>query len=112
MTPIGPELGALVIKTIQSAYLTGKIRKTLDCQSDMVKASLMEADVEKVIMGADVIEKAMPATSEWASHPDNTHYVIHGTSTKGVAVYCKLCSNYHPQTGDFIEWKLTSFTHK
>jgi len=40
------------------------------------------------------------------------HYVIHGTSTKGVAVYCKVCSNYHPQTGAFIEWKFTSFTRK
>lgn len=110
MTPIGTELDGLVLAEIKNAYLARKIRKTRDCQDDMGKAELFEADVEKVIMDADAIEKAMPATSEWASHPNNTHYVIHGISTKGVAVYCKVCSNYHPQTGDFVEWKLTSFT--
>jgi len=112
MTPIGTELDRLVLSEIKQAYLARKIRKTKDCLSDMDEAGLYEADVEKVIMDADAIEKAMPATSERASHPDNTHYVIHGTSTKAVAVYCKVCSNYHPQTGAFIEWKLTSFTHK
>lgn len=112
MTPTGTELDKLVLKRVQDAYLAGKIRKTKDCLNDMDKAELFEADVEKIIMDADSIEKAMPATSERASHPDNTHYVIHGTSTKGVAVYCKVCSNYHPQTGAFIEWKLTSFTRK
>jgi len=112
MTPIGTGLDSLVIEDIRKAYLARKIRKTKDCQIDMDKAELFEADVEKVIMDAVTIEKAMPATSEWASHPDNTHYVIHGTSTRGVAVYCKVCSNYHPQTGAFIEWKLTSFTNK
>ncbi|AJY69624.1 hypothetical protein RW64_08390 [Geobacter sulfurreducens] len=112
MTPIGTELDDLVLKRIQEAYLARKIRKTKDCLNDMDMAELFEADVEKVIMDADSIEKAMPATSERASHPDNTHYVIHGTTTKGVAIYCKVCSNYHPQTGAFIEWKLTSFTSK
>jgi len=112
MTPIGTELDDLVLKRIQEAYLARKIRKTKDCLNDMDKAELFEADVEKVIMDSDSIEKAMSATSERASHPDNTHYVIHGTSTKGVVVYCKACSNYHPQTGAFIEWKLTSFTRK
>lgn len=112
MTPIGTVLDSLVVEDIRKAYLAKKIRKTKDCLDDMGKAELFEADVEKVIMDADAIEKAMPATSERASHPDNTHYVIHGTSTKGVAVYCKICSNYHPQTGAFVEWKLTSFTRK
>jgi hypothetical protein len=112
MTPIGTELDGLVLAEIKNAYLAGKIRKTRDCVKDMDKAELFEADVEKVIMDADAIEKAMPATSALASHPGNTHYVIHGTSSKGVAVYCKICSNYHPQTGAFIEWKLTSFTRK
>jgi hypothetical protein len=112
MTPIGTELDGLVLWEIKNAYLAGKIRKTMDCQKDMVDAGLFEADVEKVIMDAAAIEKAMQATSERASHPDNTHYVIHGTSTRGVAVYCKVCSNYHPHTGAFIEWKLTSFTRK
>jgi len=112
MTPIGTELDGLVLGEIKNAYLAGKIRKTMDCQKDMLDAGLLEADVEKVIMDAVAIEKAMPATSKRASHPGNTHYVIHGASTRGVAVYCKVCSNYHPQTGDFIEWKLTSFTGK
>ena len=112
MTPIGTELDGLVLAEIQKAYLAGKIRKTKDCLNDMAKAELFESDVEKVIMDAVTIDKAMPATSERASHPDNTHYVIHGTSARGVAVYGKVCSNYHPQTGAFIEWKLTSFTHK
>ncbi len=112
MTPIGTELDDFVLHTIQAAYLAGKVRKTKDCMQDMARGKLFEADVEKVIMDADTIEKAMPATSERASSPDNTHYVIRGTSTKGVEVYCKVCSNYHPHTGEFIYWKLTSFENK
>jgi hypothetical protein len=110
MAPIGTELDELVLRTIQAAYLAGKIRKTRDCLEDMACAGLLEADVENVITHADTIEKAMPATSERASSRDNTHHVIQGASTKGVEVYCKVCSNYHPQTNEFIEWKLTSFT--
>lgn len=109
MTPIGTELDGYVLRTIQDAYLAGKVRKTMDCMEDMIRDELFEADVEKVIMEAASLEKAMQATSERASSPNNTHYVIHGTSTKGVAVYCKVCSNYHPQTDVFIGWKLTSF---
>lgn len=112
MTPIGTELDVFVLNEIKNAYLAKKIRKTKDCLNDMVEAGLYEADVEKVVMDAVAIEKAMPATSQRASHPDNTHYVIHGTSANGIAVYCKICSNYHPRTGDFIEWKLTSFKRK
>ncbi len=112
MTPIGTELDKYVLCTIQAAYLAGEIRKTKDCMEDMARDKLFEADVEKVIMDADSIEKAMPATSDRASNPNNTHYVIRGTSTKGVAVYCKVCSNYHPQTNEFICWKLTSFENK
>lgn len=112
MTPIGTGLDGFVLAEIKNAYQARKIRKTKDCQNDMDEAGLYEADVEKVIMDADAIEKAMSATSGRASHPDNTHYVIHGISTNRVAVYCKVCSNYHPQSGAFIEWKLTSFTRK
>jgi tryptophan synthase beta subunit len=112
MTPIGTELDDFVLRTIQAAYLAGKIRKTRDCMQDMARATLLEADVENVITHADTIEKAMSATSERASSRSNTHYVILGTSTKGVEIYCKVCSNYHPQTNEFIEWKLTSFTIK
>lgn len=112
MTPIGTELDEFVLRTIQAAYLAGKMRRTRDCMEDMARVRLFEADVENVITHADTIEKAMPAKSERASSRSNTHYVIRGKSTKGVEVYCKVCSNYHPQTNEFIEWKLTSFTIK
>lgn len=112
MTPIGTELDDFVLRTIQAAYLDGKVRKTKDCLEDMARAGLLEADVENVITHANTIVKAMPATSERASSRSNTHYVIRGTSTKDVDVYCKVCSNYHPQTNEFIEWKLTSFENK
>jgi hypothetical protein len=112
MTPIGTELDGYVLRKIQDAYLAGKIRKTWDCMQDMLRDGLFEADVGKVIMDATSLEKAMPATSERASNSLNTHYVIHGTSTNGVAVYCKVCSNYHPQTNEFMGWKLTSFENR
>jgi hypothetical protein len=112
MAPIGTGLDSYVLRKIQDAYLEGKVRKTKDCMQDMARDGLYEADVEKVIMEATLLEKAMTATSERASNPNNTHYVIPGTSTKSVEVYCKVCSNYHPKTGEFIEWKLTSFENK
>lgn len=111
-TKHGEQLAALVIKKIQDAYLKGKIVKTIDCVDDMLREGLYEADVEKVIMGAASIEKAMPATSPKASSPKNTHYVIYGESTKCLNIYCKLCSNYHPVTGEFLVWRLTSFRIK
>lgn len=112
MAPIGTKLDGYVLRTIQEAYVAGKVRKTKDCMEDMARDGFFEADVERVIMDATSIEKAMPTKSGIASNPNNTHYVIHGTSTKGAAVYCKVCSNYHPQTNDFIGWKLTSFENK
>lgn len=112
MSPLGTQLDGYVLRMIQEAYITGKLRKTKDCVEDMGRAELFEADVEAVIMSATSLEKAMPATSERAGNSNNTHYVIHGTSIKGVEVYCKVCSNYHPQTNEFIEWKLTSFENK
>lgn len=111
MTPIGTELDSLATREIQKAYYIGKLRKTADCIEDMSAAKLYEADLEKVIADAVSIEKAMSATSQRASNPNNTHYVIHGKSTKDVAVYCKVCSNYHPETDEFMEWRLTSFTN-
>ena len=107
------QLAALVvIKEIQEAYRQGKIHKTNDCIDNMLRDGFWEADVEKVILDATSIEKVMPATSPMASSPKNTHYVIYGESTKCVKVYCKICSNYHPQTGEFMEWRLTSFCIK
>lgn len=112
MVPIGTKLDGYVLRMIQEAYTAQKVRKTKDCMEDMLRDGLYEADVEKVIMEATFLEKAMPATSKRASNPNNTHYVIHGTSTKGTEVYCKVCSNYHPRTNEFIEWKLSSFENK
>jgi len=112
MPPLGTELDGYVLRMIQEAYTAGKIRKTKDCMADMARDGLYESDVETVLMGATSLEKAMSATSGRASSPNNTHYVIHGTSTNGTDVYCKVCSNYHPLTDEFIEWKLTSFENK
>jgi hypothetical protein len=106
------QLAARVILEIQEAYIQGEIITTIDCVNDMLRDGLMEADVEKVILDAASIEKVMPATSPMASSPQNTHYVIHGESTKCVKVYCKICSNYHPETGEFMGWRLTSFCIK
>jgi hypothetical protein len=112
MTPIGTGLDGYVLREIQEGYLAGKVRRTRDCMQDMLRDGLFEADVEKIFLEATLIKKAMPTTSRAASSPDNTHYVILGTSTKGVEVYCKVCSNYDPGTNEFIEWKLTSFQNK
>jgi hypothetical protein len=107
------QLAALiVIKEIQEDYRRGRIYKTDDCINDMLRDGFWEADVEKVILDATSIEKVMPATSPRASSSQNTHYVIHGESTKCLKVYCKICSNYHPVTGEFIGWRLTSFCIK
>ena len=109
ISAIATQLAPGLIKDIQKHYLDGKIVKTNDCVDDMLSDRLMEADVEKVIMEATFIEKVMPATSLFASSPKNTHYVIKGESTKSKTVYCKICTNYHPETGDFTGWRLTSF---
>ena len=109
MAPIGTALDRQVLRIIRQAYLAGKLRRTRDCVEDMLRDGLYECDVEKVIMEATVIEKAMPATSRRASNPNNTHFVIQGSGANGAEVYCKVCSNYHPLTNEFIEWKLTSF---
>jgi hypothetical protein len=109
---LGSQLAALVIKEIQDAYYQRKIIKTKDCIDDMTRDGLFEADVEKVILDAVSIEKIMPATSLFASSLKNTHYVIFGESTKRVTVYCKICTNYHPETDEFMGWRLTSFCIK
>jgi hypothetical protein len=106
---LASELSNLVLKEIQGIYLEGKMIRTNDCIDDMARGGLLEADVEKVIMEADKIGKVMPANSQRASNPLNTHYVIYGESTKYEKIYCKICSNYHPETTQFICWKLTSF---
>lgn len=103
------KLGQFVINEIREAYLKEKITKTNDCVDDMINDRLYEADVEKVITEAERIEKVMPATSPLASSSKNTHYVINGESTDCRKVYCKICTNYHPSTDQFLGWRLTSF---
>lgn len=109
---ITDKLAPFVIKEIQDAYLKGQMLKTNDCLNDMIRDGLFEADVEKVITEAASIEKVMPATSARASNPRNTHYVICGESMKCRGVYCKVCTNYHPDTDEFMGWRLTSFCIK
>jgi hypothetical protein len=109
---IAEALSPVIIRAIQDAYFAGKLRKTNDCVTDMDKNGLYEADVEKVISEMNAIYKTAPATSPRASHINNTHYSFHGVSTKGVDVFCKIASDYHPKTGDFMGYKLTSFCNK
>ncbi len=109
---IKEQLAHHVIEEVQGAHERGEIVTTDDCVNDMIRDGLYEADVEKVIAEASSIEKVMPATSKKASSPKNTHYVIHGESTSGVKVYCKICRNYAPDTGEFTCWTLTSFCIK
>lgn len=108
---IGEQLAPLVIGDIQGAYQRGELIITEDCIKDMTKFGLYGQDLQKVILSAATIAKVMPTSSPRASNPKNTHYVIYGESTSGVLVYCKVCTNYHPITDDFICWRLTSFCH-
>lgn len=109
ISKLATQLVPRIIEEIQRHYLDGQVIKTNDCVNDMLRDHLTEADVEKVIMDATVIEKVMSATSLLASSPKNTHYVIYGECTKGKKVYSKICTNYHPETGEFTGWRLTSF---
>lgn len=109
ISAIATQLAPGLIKDIQRHYLDHKIVRTIDCVDDMIRDRLMEADVEKVIMEATFIEKVMSATSELASSSKNTHYVIKGESINKREIYCKICTNYHPETGEFTGWRLTSF---
>jgi len=106
---IGEQLAPIVIKDIQGAYQRGELVVTQDCIRDMTKFGLYEQDLQKVIMNAARIAKAMPTSSPRASNTKNTHYVIYGESTSGILVYCKVCTNYNPHTDEFVCWKLTSF---
>jgi hypothetical protein len=101
-----------VLRRIQDAYLTRKVRKSRDCVAGMARDGLFEADVEKVFMDATLTGNTIAATGEKVNNPTNTRYVIYGMSTKGVEVCCKFSSNHHPGTNDFIDWVLTSFESK
>ena len=109
MASIKSELEDCVLRRIQSAYLTRKVRKTRDCVENMARNGLFEADVEKVFVDATSTENAVSTTGEKTNNPTNTRYVIYGMSTKGAEVCCKFSSYLHPGTNDSIDWVLTSF---
>ncbi len=106
---IADQLQDLVLKQVKDAYINGDLIKTRSCIGEMSAHGFHEIDVEKVLLDAEVIVKSMPATSEYKTHPNNTHYVIHGTSTGGIEIYCKFCSNFYPATGEFMCLRITSF---
>jgi hypothetical protein len=109
ISELASQLAPRLIREIQRHYLDGNVIRTNDCVNDMIRDQLTEADIEKVIMDATMLEKILSATSLLASNIKNTHYVIYGECTKGKKVYCKICTNYHPETGEFTGWRLTSF---
>lgn len=98
-----------VLRRIQDAYLTRKVRKTRDCVESMARNGLFEADVEKVFVDATSTEKVVSTTGDKADKPITVRYVIYGKSTKGAGVCCKFSSYHHPGTNDSIDWVLTSF---
>jgi len=109
MASIKSELEDCVLRRIQNAYLTRKVRKTRDCIESMARNGLFEADVEKVFVDATSAENAITTAGDKADNPINTRYVIYGKSTKGAEVCCKFFSYHHPATNDSIDWVLTSF---
>lgn len=112
MAPNESEPEEHVLRSIQDAYLTRKVRKARDCIEGMARCGLFEADVEKVFMDVITPRNATTTTGEKVDNPFNTRYVIYGKSTKGAEVCCRFSSNHHPETNDFISWVLTSFENK
>ncbi len=112
MAPTESEPEEHVLRGVQDAYLTRKVRKTRDCVACMARDGLFEADVEKVFMDATSNGNAMAKADDKTGNPTNTRYVIYGKSTKGAEVCCRFSSNHHPETNHFIDWVLTSFENK
>lgn len=105
MTPIEAQPDGLVLRRIQDAYISGRIRKSKVCMSDMTRTGIFEVDIERVIMDAALIERK-------ECNPSNFQYVIHGTSTKGAEVFCGIAGKCHPENSDSVYWALTSFENK
>ena len=106
---LGEGLTPLVLERIRSAFLNGEEQRTLDLANDMSRANLSEADVAKFFDEIGLIYKTEGAHSPRRSHPRNTHYYMRGKSIDGRDVFCKVSSSYHPDTGEFMCWTLTSF---
>lgn len=106
---LGEGLAPLVLERIRSAYLSGQMQRTDDVIADMSDENLFEADVANFFDGIGHIYKTEKAHSPKKWHPDNTHFYMRGKSVDGRDVFCKVSSSYHPQTGQFVCWTLTSF---
>jgi hypothetical protein len=106
---LGEELTPLVLKQICSAYSGKAMNRTIDVQQDMAKDELYEADLVKFFDEVQCIKKVEKAHSPKRSHEKNTHYYLKGKSIDGRDVFCKVSSSYHPVTGEFVCWTLTSF---
>lgn len=109
MTLVEKEPEEYVLRSIQDAYLSRKVRKTLECIEGMARSGLFEADVEKIFMDAQTTGDGTTAAVRQGGNPNHTQYVIYGKSTSGAQVCCRFASKHHPNTNDFIQWVLTSF---
>ncbi|MCK4621326.1 MAG: hypothetical protein KAT62_03825 [Desulfuromonadales bacterium] len=106
---IGEGLIPFVLEQIKSAYRDGTLMRTEDVGQDMGRDGLYEADVANFFNDIDHIYKTEKAHSPKKWHPNNTHYYMKGKSIDGRAAFCKVSSSYHPVTGQFVFWTLTSF---
>lgn len=106
---LGEGLSLLVLDRIKSAYLNKSMMTTIDLGLDMSNARLFEADIANFFDEIDSIYKTKKAHSPKKSHPENTHYYMKGKSIDGRDVFCKVSSSYHPISGMFVCWTLTSF---
>lgn len=106
---LGEGLTPLILEQIRSAYLSKEMQRTHDVIADMSNDRLYEADVANFFAEVSQIHKTEKAHSPKKWHPNNTHYYMRGKSIDGRDVFCKVSSSYHPSTGQFVCWTLTSF---
>ena len=106
---LGEGLAPLVLERIRSAYRDRTMIRTFDLIDDMSKEGLSEADVEKFFDEIGHIYKTEKAHSLKKWHQNNTHFYMKGKSLDGRDIFCKVSSSYHPTTGEFVCWTLTSF---
>lgn len=106
---LGEGLTPFVLERIRSAYRDGSMIRTYDLDNDMSRDSLYEADVANFFAEVSEIYKTEKAHSPKKWHKDNTHFYMRGKSIGGRDVFCKVSSTYHPGTGQFVCWTLTSF---
>jgi hypothetical protein len=98
-----------ILMQIKTAYQNGRLVRTGDVVQDMGDSRLYESDLANFIDEIDNIYKTENAHSPKRSHKNNMHYYMRGKSIDGRCVFCKVSSSYHPKTGEFVCWTLTSF---